>query len=153
MWCTGSSSTAVTPSDVRYSMAASEARPGVGAAQVLAHAGVPLREALHVQLVDDGLVPGRLERPVALPVEAGSITTQRGIAAASSRAIRQLAVLGRAGHVGQRVRGLPAHAAVDRLGVRIDQQLGGVEAVPALGRVGAVDAAGRSAGPGPTPGR
>ena len=52
-------------------MAASEARPGVGAAQVLAHAGVPLREALHVQLVDDRLVPRRLERPVALPVEAG----------------------------------------------------------------------------------
>ena len=44
--------------------------PRIGAAQILAHAGVQLREAAHVQLVDHRLVPRRLELPVALPVEA-----------------------------------------------------------------------------------
>ena len=37
MWCTGSSSTAVTPSDRRYSMRRVGREAGVGAPQVLAH--------------------------------------------------------------------------------------------------------------------
>ena len=115
--------------------------PGVGAAQILSHARMALREALHVQLVDDGLVPRRLERPVALPVEARvdhDAARHRG---------RVVGVVGYSGvtrsarDVGEGVRSLPAHATFDRLRVRIDQQLGGVEAVPALGRVRAVDAA------------
>ena len=43
---------------------------GVGAAQVLAHAGVAHREALDVRLVDHRLVHRRVRRPVVLPVEA-----------------------------------------------------------------------------------
>ena len=110
-------------------------RGRVGAAQVLAHVRVQLREALHVQLVDDGLVPRRLEPPVALPVEAGidhDAARHRG---------RVVGVVGHglgsglAGAVRERVRGLPAHAAVDRLRVGIEQQLGRVEAVPVLGCV------------------
>ena len=43
---------------------------GVRPAQVLAHAGAQLREALDVRLVDHGLVPRRAQRAVALPLEA-----------------------------------------------------------------------------------
>jgi hypothetical protein len=41
----------------------------IGAAEVVANPRQLLREALHVELVDDGLRPGAVERPVALPVE------------------------------------------------------------------------------------
>ena len=44
--------------------------PGVRSAQILAHLGVQLREALDVRLVDDGLRPRGGEQAVALPVEA-----------------------------------------------------------------------------------
>ena len=42
----------------------------IGAAQVVANGRMQLREALDVGLVDDGVVPGRARRRVALPVEA-----------------------------------------------------------------------------------
>ena len=42
---------------------------GVRAAQLLGNVGVQLRQALHVGLVDDRLVVGHVEPPVALPVE------------------------------------------------------------------------------------
>ena len=113
---------------------------GVGAAQILAHAGMPLREALDVQLVDDGLVPRGLERPVALPVEAGVDDDAAGHRDRVVGLVRHLAPVRPGRPVREGVRGLPAHAAVDRLGVGIEQQLGGVEAVSALGCVGAVHA-------------
>ena len=58
---------------------------GVRAAQVLAHVRVQLREALHVHLVDDRLVP-RLIRAAGRPPSrsCGSTTTHFGIASASS---------------------------------------------------------------------
>ena len=111
----------------------------IGAAQVLAHVGVQLREALHVQLVDGGLVPGSLESPVALPVER---RVDHDAARHRGRVIRVVGHglgSGLTGAVRQRVRRLPAHAAVDRLRVGIEQELGRVEEVPALGRPRPVD--------------
>ena len=122
--------------EVRDRLVRGQAR--VGAAQVLAHAGVQLREAAHVQLVDDRLVPRRLELPVALPVEArvddDAARHRRGVVGEVGHGV----VL--AGDVRMRVAGVPAHAAVDHLGVGVEQQLRGVEAMAVLGRVRAVDA-------------
>ena len=44
---------------------------GVRAAQLLGHFGMALREALDVQLVDDGLVPTPARRAVVRPIEPG----------------------------------------------------------------------------------
>ena len=78
----------------------------VGAAQVLAHLGVPLREALDVHLVDDRLVPRRARAGGRPPSRsAGRSTSDFGIA---SRVVLVVAlevgvVAGPVGHVGQRV--------------------------------------------------
>ena len=66
-WCTGISSIAVTLSDLRWSMITGCAEPGVGAAQFLGDAGMGLRHALDVGLVDDGLVVRRARRAVGRP--------------------------------------------------------------------------------------
>ena len=55
-WCTGISSIAVTPSVSEVVDDRRVREPGVGAAQVLGDAGVALRHALDVRLVDDRLV-------------------------------------------------------------------------------------------------
>ena len=60
----------MTPRFLRCSIAGGMAEAGVGAAQLLRDVGVQLGEAAHVRLVDDGLAPGRLGRPVVAPVEA-----------------------------------------------------------------------------------
>ena len=101
-------------------------KPGVRPAQVLAHALHPLREPLDVQLVDHRLGPGPRERRVALPVER-PVDDDR----ARDRGCGVLAV----GHVllarGVREHARPAVAdrALDRLRVRVDQQLRGIEAM------------------------
>ena len=51
----------------------------------------------------------------------------------------QIGVLGTVGEVGQGIRRVPVHRPVDRLGVRVDEQLGGIEAVAMRRVVGAVD--------------
>ena len=114
----------------------------VRAAQVLAHAGHQLREALHVHLVDHRLVPRRRRRPVALPEErvvdddalrdrGGVVLVVRDAGRPSSSAL---------GPVRQRVAALLVDRALDRLRVRVDEELRRVEAV-ARGRVvGAVHA-------------
>ena len=68
-WCTGISSTAVTPSDLRC---VDDRRVGdarVRAAQALGDVRVRLGQALDVRLVDHGLVVGRAGQPVVGPVE------------------------------------------------------------------------------------
>ncbi len=117
-------------------------QPGVGAAQVLPHAGMALGEALDVGLVDDRLRPRRARRAVVLPVE-GLVDDQElgdrrlGVLVVGLEV--GVGVVAR-GHVGQRVGRVPPDRALDRLGVGVDEQLGRVEAVARLGVVDAVDA-------------
>ena len=116
---------------------------GVGAAQVLAHAGVAHGEPLDVRLVDHRLVHRGVRRPVVLPVEAVVDDHRLG-----DRGRRVLVVALEVGvvagvgirDVGQDVAAVPAHLALDRLGVRVDQQLVRVEAVAGARVVRAVDA-------------
>ena len=53
-------------------------QPGVGAAELLGHAGMQLREALDVDLVDERLVPGRPGGRSSPQVKAVSITAASG---------------------------------------------------------------------------
>ena len=116
---------------------------GVGAAQVLAHPGVAHREPLDVRLVDHRPVHRRVRRPVVLPLEAivdhdGLRDGERGVLVVALE-VGVVAGLG-VGDVGQHVAAVPAHLALDRLGVRIDQELRGVEAMAGARVVGPVDA-------------
>src|SRR4051794_29524331 len=86
----------------------------VGAAQLLRHLGMELREALDVQLVDHRVVPRRARRPVVAPAEG---------------AVDDLA----APEAG-------ADLAADQPGVWIEEQLGRIEAVAPVRVVRAVDA-------------
>jgi hypothetical protein len=118
--------------------------PRVGAAQVLAHVRVELREALDVHLVDDQLVQRDVGAAVALPVEAGvdhHALGDRGrvvLVVELEVGLLDRPAVGR--HVGQHVGLAPAHRPLDRLGVGIEQQLARVEAVARPGVVGAVHA-------------
>ncbi len=100
-----------------------------------------LREALDVRLVDDGLRPRRAEQAVALPVEAGvddeRLRDRLGVVLVVGLEVGDVGVVG---DVGQRARLLPLDLALDRLAVRVDEQLAGVEAVALLGQVRAVHA-------------
>ena len=113
---------------------------GVGASQLLAHAFHQLREALGVDLVDHRLVPGPLRVAVVLPIERlvdhDRLRNRTGVVVGIALEIGVLA--GR--KVGQRVAAVPEDRPFDRLGVRIDQELAGVEAVTLLRRPAAVDA-------------
>ncbi len=125
--------------EVRDRGIAREAR--VRAAQLVAHVRVEPREALHVRLVDDGVLPGRARRAVALPVEPAvdddALRDRRGrIGLVDAK----VGVRARVGDVRQRVRAPVVDRALDRLRVRVDQELRGVEPLPLLGAVRAVDA-------------
>jgi hypothetical protein len=126
---------------LEYASAGSEARPGVRAAQVLAHVGVELREALHVRLVDHRLVPRRVGRRVVLPVEVrvddDALRDRVGVVLVVELEVG-VVVAGR--DVGKSVREVPQDRALDRLRVRVDEELVRVEAVSACGVVRAVDA-------------
>ncbi len=108
----------------------------VGAPEILAHARHPLGEALHVQLVDDRLVPGAPQEVVALPlerlVEDDRLGDRGGIVGRVHEQV--VAVL-----VGEGASAIPLHRPLDRLRVRVDQQLVRVEAVPPLGGPRPVD--------------
>ena len=56
-WCTGMSSTAVTPSCCRYSSELGMRKAGIRPAQFLRDVRMTHREALDMQLVDDGVGP------------------------------------------------------------------------------------------------
>ena len=97
--------------------------------------------------------PGDRRRPVALPVERPVDHHRRGASPAPSPRRRSRGRRPRSpGHVGERARRVPVDLAVDRLGVRVDQQLGRVE--PHARRVArtARGPGSRSAVPGPMPG-
>ena len=90
-------------------------QPGVGAAQVVRDVRVPGGEALDVQLVDDGVVPGDVRPPVAAPREA---VVEHHHRPRHERGRVQV-VVAVAGRVVDEV-------ALDGPGVRVDQQLGRV---------------------------
>ena len=118
----------------------SRREPGVGAAQVLADHLVQLREPLHVQLVDDRLVPRSRGRPVVFPVEplVDDDALRHCVGVVLVVQVEVGVVLTR--DVGQDVGVVVGDGAVDRLGVGIEQQLHRVEAQPALGLVRTVNA-------------
>ena len=102
-------------------------------------------EALDVGLVDDRVGERGARRAVALPVEdvvdddaTWGRRRRRPRRRAPGRRPRRPRLSG--GRRAARWRRRPAHHAVDRLGVGVDQQLVGVEAVALLGRVGPVHA-------------
>jgi hypothetical protein len=116
----------------------------VGPAQILAHTGPKLREALDVELVDDRLLPRR-PRPddlIVLPLERRVDHDRlRHRRRRVGRVDGEVSVLrAGAGHVRERARRTPVDGAVDRLRVRVDQQLRGIEAVPRQRLVRAVHA-------------
>ena len=125
---------------------------GVGAAQVLADVLVAAGEALHVQLVDDGLVPRPARRRSSSQSKRSSTTTHFGIASASSSSSAKRSASLAVGDVGKGVGGAVDDRALDRLRVRVDQELGRVEAFARLRLVRSVDAV-AVALPRPDPGR
>ncbi len=120
--------------------------PADAAASILRHARVTDRQALRVRLVDHGPAPGPVEEPVEEPVEGPGRRVGEG---GGDDRLRHVAgvVAPVEGEVGLRradteaeMRVRPPDLARQRPGVGVDQQLVGVEPVPGLGIVGAVDA-------------
>src|SRR5215813_14571904 len=101
---------------------------GVSAPKLRRYAGMALREALHVKLVDDRPVPWNLRQGVAAPVESAAdhhaLRCARRIVGRIQRhaRVRLLAVPTVAEY-----RLAPIQLARDRAGVRIQQELGWVE--------------------------
>ncbi len=129
----------------------------IRAAQVVAHARVGLREAAHVDLVDHRLGPWPRRRPVVLPVEGpvdhDALRDRLGVVLVVGF---QVGVGEVGGDVPQHVGQVPADRPLDRLGVRVDEQLVRVEALPGPGVVGpahavAVALPGSDAGEVPVP--
>ena len=104
----GSSSTAVTPMDFRCSMTGATVKPRYLPRHSGRHGGVQLREALHVQLVDQRIAPGIGGRPIGAPVEGAIVATRER----SGDRARQLARIG----VDQRRRGVEAMALLRLIG-------------------------------------
>ena len=105
------------------------AEASVGAPELGRHLPVPGGEPLDVQLVDHRPVPGRAGRPVVAPAEGG-VDHHAGRHEGRAVPAVQLEVgVGPGSDAVAAHRVVPAHRAVDRLGVRIDQQLGRIEAV------------------------
>ena len=112
---------------------------GVGAAQLLGHVGMHHGHAADVRLVDDGLV-GRITRaPLPAPIERGVDHRAEG---GERRAVALVEH-----EVGVRIPHLVAEQLIrpfelpaDRLGVRVEQQLVGIEAKPRVRIVRAVHA-------------
>ena len=109
---------------------------GVGAADLLRHARVRLGEALDVRLVDDGVVVGQIRGAVVAPVE-GRVGHhgQHRVAEAVHGVVRLVVVVEAVAEQGL----VAVDLAVDRLGVRVKQQLGRIAPVPLIGLVGPVD--------------
>ncbi len=109
---------------------------GVRAAHVLRHVRVQLGEPLDVGLVDDRLVVGDVQEPVALPVE------ERVDHDAEGHVLRRVVVVAGVGvaEVVAEQRLAPLDLAARRLGVRVEQQLVGVAPQALLGVPRAVHA-------------
>ena len=107
---------------------------GIGSPQLRRHVWVARRETLHVQLVDDRAMPGRLGRSVVSPIEvrADDDVLRHRSAAVRLRCAQVVARL-----VAEH-RAVPLHVPVDGLAVRVEQQLVGVAAQSLRGPPGAV---------------
>ena len=105
----------------------------------LVHLRVPHREAAHVHLVDDALVRRPRRRPLGAPGEGGVDHHRLGeIAGAVTIVERQIGVriaepVGKEGVV-------PLERSTQQLGVGVEQQLVGIEAMPGIRLVGPVHA-------------
>src|SRR5262249_55921168 len=115
------------------------AQGGEGAAAAQIDAGVLLGEAADMELVDDGLFPSGLRLAVVTPGEGG-VDDPAFRHDPSSVAAVEREIAPRAADAIAEMRIAPAQGSVEGLGVRIEQQLVGVEAVAAMRVVGAVDA-------------
>ncbi len=103
----------------------------VGAAQLLRQPRVTHRQALHVGLVDHRVVVLGARAPVVAPVEVGVDHDRRhGV----RRRVQVVALVGRLEVIAVHLLAPPDRTA-DRLGVRVEQQLRGVAAQPAVGGV------------------
>ena len=115
-------------------------QPAIGAAQVRRDVLALLGQALDVRLVDDGVVPGDMRPDLAAAPVEGLVDHHRLGHAARIVAPVEREVLARAaGAIGE-MRVAPDQPAGQPLGIGIEQQLVGVEAVAVLGLVGAVNA-------------
>ena len=105
--------------------------PGVGAALRRRDLRVAQGQPAHVRLVDDGLVVRGLRGPVVAPVEE---RVDDHVLRHVRRAVRGVPLPG-VGELVVEQRLVPADVALDRLAVRVEQQLGAVAAQPARGVV------------------
>src|SRR4051794_14294532 len=95
---------------------------------------MPGGEALHVRLVDNRVWPGHVRPPVLSPIKGLVHHHAFGDARRRvSHVARQVLTPPPKPITEHRLR--PVHAAVDRLSVRIDQQLGRIEPVPQTRRI------------------
>ncbi len=99
----------------------------VRAAQLVGDPRVARREALDVNLVDDRLVGWVVGRTIALPVEVGidhdRARDERGAVGVVARPVGIIEVVREDGLI-------PGDTSLDRLGVRVKQQLGRIAAQP-----------------------
>ncbi|MCY1418087.1 hypothetical protein D9M71_336340 [compost metagenome] len=112
-------------------------QPGEGAAQVLGHRRVAHADAAQVGLVDQGAVPGGAHALLRAPGEGRVDDLALGHEGGAVAFVEAEVGVLRADHVAEQ-RFRPAQPAHQLLGVGIDQQLVGVEAVSGVGLVGAV---------------
>jgi hypothetical protein len=109
--------------------------------QVVADLRMALREALHVRLVDDRVVPRDLRRPVVLPVEGRIDDDALGDGLGVVLVVElEVGVFRGARYVRQDVGAIPLDRPLDRLRVRVDEELARIEAMPGGGVVRTVDA-------------
>ena len=109
--------------------------PGERPPKLVGDARAAHREPLHVQLVDDRVRPRRLQERIALPVELRvddhALRDRVGVVLVVPL---EIGVGAARGHVRQRARSARVHLPVDRLRVRVDEELRRVEAVALLRR-------------------
>ena len=148
----------MTPSPSRWSTTAGCGEAGVGPAQLLGHPVVQLGQTADVGLVDDRAGPRR-PRPVGGRVGSRQVAgvdddRVRDVTGGVARVRGTVRVAGQVGADEVAVRlGRVRDVAVEPAGVRVDQQLGGVVAVPGGGlprpvRAEAVPLAGADTGDG-----
>ncbi len=113
-------------------------QPEIGPAEMLGHARVTLRHATHMGLVNHRLVPRRVGRPVVVPRESRVHHQALGHGARRVTGVEGKVDRGIADGVAEELV-TPTDRSAHRLGVRVDQQLAGIEPVSALGVVRSVD--------------
>jgi hypothetical protein len=113
--------------------------PRVSSAQWLGHVRIEHRVAAHVQLVDHHVVPRHIGGAVVVPGEGRLGHLAFGHAAGTVAPVEREVVAPVADGVAEH-RVAPAQASDDVAGIRIEQQLGRIEAMAFFGLVGTVHA-------------